>query len=133
MHLFFNVRDAMRANTVHTMAEHPAPLVEKMTGGTVLDEIGSNLLTVPVFLPVVLFCGFDEIGFGGMIAVTIQMGYISAPFGITLFTSRAPCLARSAWVQVYREIMPFLLLQFVGMLICVIFPGLVIRLPNLMR
>lgn len=53
--------------------------------GTVLDEIGIILLMVPVFLPVIQFHGFDPIWFGVLFALTIQMGYISPPFGFTLF------------------------------------------------
>lgn len=101
--------------------------------GTVLDEIGIILLTVPVFLPVVQFYGFDEIWFGVLFAVTIQMGYISPPFGYTLFYIKGTLPREIGMGQVYRGIMPFFLLQFVGMLICVIFPGLVTWLPNLMK
>ena len=43
MHLIVDVRDAMGANTVNTMAERVAPLVEKLTGGTVRLRILSNL------------------------------------------------------------------------------------------
>jgi hydroxymethylglutaryl-CoA reductase len=43
MHLIVDVRDAMGANTVNTMAESVAPLVEKVTGGSVLLRILSNL------------------------------------------------------------------------------------------
>ena len=43
MHLIVDVRDAMGANTVNTMAESVAPLVEKITGGSVLLRILSNL------------------------------------------------------------------------------------------
>src|SRR5690606_808116 len=52
--------------------------------GTVLDEIGIILLTVPVFIPIVRLLGFDELWFGVLYAITIQMGYISPPFGYTL-------------------------------------------------
>jgi len=43
MHLIVDVRDAMGANTVNTMAEAVSPLVEKLTGGTVRLRILSNL------------------------------------------------------------------------------------------
>ncbi len=43
MHLIVDVRDAMGANTVNTMAERVAPLVEELTGGTVRLRILSNL------------------------------------------------------------------------------------------
>ena len=100
--------------------------------GTVLDEIGIILLTVPVFLPVVRFLGFDEIWFGVLYALTIQMGYISPPFGYTLFYIKSTLPKDVGMGTVYRGILPFFLLQLVGLLICVAFPQLVTFLPTLM-
>lgn len=101
--------------------------------GTVLDEIGIILLTVPVFLPVVQFYGFDQIWFGVLFAVTIQMGYISPPFGYTLFYIKGTLPRDIGMGTVYRGILPFFLLQFLGMLICVAVPDLVTWLPEMMR
>lgn len=100
--------------------------------GTVLDEIGIILLTVPVFLPIVRLLGFDEVWFGVLYAVTIQMGYISPPFGYTLFYIKSALPPHLGIDVVYRGIVPFFLLQFVGLLICAAFPGLVTWLPRLM-
>jgi tripartite ATP-independent transporter DctM subunit len=101
--------------------------------GTVLDEIGIILLTVPVFLPVIQFYGFDQIWFGVLFALTIQMGYISPPFGYTLFYIKGTLPPTMSMGTVYRGILPFFLLQMLGLLICVAFPDLVTWLPALMR
>ncbi len=100
--------------------------------GTVLDEIGIILLTVPVFLPIVRLLGFDEIWFGVLYAITIQMGYISPPFGYTLFYIKGTLPPHIGMGAVYQGILPFLLLQFIGLLICAAFPGMVTFLPELM-
>ncbi|KXF75380.1 TRAP dicarboxylate transporter subunit DctM [Paramesorhizobium deserti] len=101
--------------------------------GTVLDEIGIILLTVPVFLPVIQFYGFDQIWFGVLFALTIQMGYISPPFGYTLFYIKGTLPKNISMTTVYRGILPFFLLQMVGLLICVALPDLVTWLPERMR
>lgn len=100
--------------------------------GTVLDEIGIILLTVPVFLPIVRLLGFDEVWFGVLYAVTIQMGYISPPFGYTLFYIKGTLPPHLGMDTVYRGIAPFFVLQFIGLLICAAFPGLMTWLPRLM-
>jgi len=100
--------------------------------GTVLDELGIILLTVPVFLPIVRMLGFDEIWFGVLYAITIQMGYISPPFGYTLFYIKGTLPPQISMGAVYRGILPFFLLQFVGLLICTVFPDLVTFLPKMM-
>lgn len=100
--------------------------------GTVLDELGIILLTVPVFLPIVRMLGFDEIWFGVLYAITIQMGYISPPFGYTLFYIKGAVPRHIGMGAVYRGILPFFALQFVGLLLCAALPDLVTYLPRLM-
>lgn len=100
--------------------------------GTVLDELGIILLTVPVFLPIVRLLGFDELWFGVLYAITIQMGYISPPFGYTLFYIKGTLPKHIGMGAVYSGIIPFFFLQFVGLLICAAFPDLVTYLPKLM-
>ena len=100
--------------------------------GTVLDELGIILLTVPVFLPIVRLLGFDELWFGVLYAITIQMGYISPPFGYTLFYIKGTLPKHIGMDVVYRGIVPFFVLQFVGLLVCAAFPDLVTWLPRLM-
>ncbi|KAA3652480.1 MAG: TRAP transporter permease DctM/Q [Proteobacteria bacterium] len=100
--------------------------------GTVLDEIGIILLTVPVFLPIVRLLGFDEIWFGVLYALTIQTGYISPPFGYTLFYIKGPLPPHLSMATVYRGVLPFLCLQIVGLLICAAFPTMTTWLPDLM-
>ncbi len=100
--------------------------------GTVLDEIGIILLTVPVFLPIVRLLGFDELWFGVLYAITIQMGYISPPFGYTLFYIKGTLPPHIGMNQVYRGIIPFFLLQGVGLLICALIPDVITYLPSLM-
>lgn len=100
--------------------------------GTVLDEIGIILLTVPVFMPIVQHLGFDAIWFGVLFALTIQMGYISPPFGYTLFYIKSTLPSQIGMGAVYRGILPFFALQFLGLLICTAFPGLMTWLPGMM-
>ncbi|MBL0918591.1 MAG: TRAP transporter large permease subunit [Hydrogenophaga sp.] len=100
--------------------------------GTVLDELGIILLTVPVFLPIVRLLGFDEIWFGVLYAITIQMGYISPPFGYTLFYIKSTLPKHLGMGDVYWGILPFFILQFVGLLICAAVPDLITWLPRLM-
>ena len=100
--------------------------------GTVLDEIGIILLTVPVFLPIVRLLGFDELWFGVLYAITIQMGYISPPFGYTLFYIKGTLPSHIGMDEVYRGIIPFFLLQALGLLVCVLLPDVITYLPRLM-
>lgn len=101
--------------------------------GTVLDEIGIILLTVPVFLPIVRALGFDEIWFGVLYAITIQTGYISPPFGYTLFYMKGALPSHIPMTTVYRGVFPFMLLQVLALCLIAAFPNLVIWLPRMMN
>ena len=98
--------------------------------GTALDEIGIILLTVPVFLPIVKALGFDEIWFGVLYAISIQVGYISPPFGYSLFYLKATLPKGVGMAEVYRGVVPFMGLQILALLICAAFPALVMWLPR---
>lgn len=100
--------------------------------GTVLDEIGIILLTVPVFIPIVKALGFDELWFGVLFAITIQTGYISPPFGYTLFYIKGTLPPHIGMDQVYRGIVPFFLLQILALLIVLLWPEPFTFLPRLM-
>lgn len=101
--------------------------------GTVLDEIGIILLTVPVFLPIVRTLGFDEIWFGILYAITIQTGYISPPFGYTLFYMKGALPAHISMTTVYRGVFPFMVLQVIALILIAAFPNLVTWLPRMMN
>ncbi len=98
--------------------------------GTCLDEIGIILLTVPVFLPIVKAFGFDEIWFGVLYAISIQVGYISPPFGYSLFYLKATLPKGMGMAEVYRGVTPFMGLQILALLICAAFPAVVTWLPG---
>ncbi|MDV6227361.1 TRAP transporter large permease subunit [Nitratireductor aquimarinus] len=100
--------------------------------GMFLDEIGIILLCVPVFLPVIDFLDFDRLWFGILFLVSAQMAYISPPFGYTLFYMKGVLPAGIGMGTVYRAIIPFMLLQAFGILICALFPELVLWLPKTM-
>ncbi|WP_372088676.1 TRAP transporter large permease subunit (plasmid) [Tistrella mobilis] len=100
--------------------------------GLFLDEIGIILLCVPVFLPVIQLLDFDPLWFGILFMVSAQTAYISPPFGYTLFYLKGTLPPEIGMGTVYRGIIPFILLQLVGLGLCAAFPELVLWLPRLM-
>jgi tripartite ATP-independent transporter DctM subunit len=124
-------------NFIESLNVHPYMILAVMMIiliflGTVLDEIGIILLTVPVFLPIVRQLGFDEIWFGVLYAITIQTGYISPPFGYTLFYIKGPLPPHLNIGTVYKGVTPFVFMQITALLIFDAFPKLVTWHPVLM-
>ena len=101
--------------------------------GLFLDEIGIILLCVPIFLPIIKNLGFDPVWFGILFLVNAQMDYITPPFGYTLFYLKGVSPPEVSMGDIYRSIIPFVLLQATGLGLCMAFPEIILWLPSLMK
>jgi tripartite ATP-independent transporter DctM subunit len=100
--------------------------------GCVLDPAGIIMICTPAFLPVVKMCGFDPLWFGVLFCVNMEMAYLTPPFGFNLFYMKAVAPEGTRMSEIYRAIMPFVLLQAVGLIIVILFPALALWLPGRM-
>jgi tripartite ATP-independent transporter DctM subunit len=101
--------------------------------GLFLDEIGIILLTVPIFLPIIKSLNFDPVWFGILFLVNAQMDYITPPFGYTLFYLRGVAPEGVTMGDIYRSVIPFVILQAIGLGLCMIFPDIILWLPSMMK
>lgn len=102
--------------------------------GCLLDPFGIIMICTPVFLPVVGALGIDPIWFGVLFVVNLEMAYLTPPFGFNLFYMKGLCavIAKDITMgDIYRSIGPFVALQMLGLVICMIFPEISLWLPNL--
>jgi tripartite ATP-independent transporter DctM subunit len=98
--------------------------------GFFLDFIEIVFVVVPVVGPILLQMGLDPIWLGVMMAVNLQTSFLTPPFGFALFYLRGVAPASVATMDIYRGIVPFVLLQLVGLGIVAMFPQLVTWLPG---
>jgi tripartite ATP-independent transporter DctM subunit len=111
--------------------------------GMFLDWVGILLLAVPIFIPLLKTMSFDGVfglpgvaphemalWFGVVYMVNMQMSFISPPFGYALFYLKSVAPPGVTMGQIYRSSLPFLVLQAVGLAICIIFPEVVLWLPR---
>jgi tripartite ATP-independent transporter DctM subunit len=100
--------------------------------GCFIDWIGIVMITFPIFLPIAKALGFDMIWFVAMLAINLQMSFLTPPFGYALFYLSGLKLEGVTLNHIYRGVLPFLMLQAAGVLICTLFPDIVVWLPNKM-
>jgi len=100
--------------------------------GCFFDPTGIVILTTPIFFPIVVQLGFDPLWFGVLFVVNMEMGYLTPPFGFNLFYMKAVVPPGITMMDIYRSIVPFVALQAVGLIICMMFPSIITWLPNLM-
>lgn len=98
--------------------------------GFVLDFIEIMFLVLPVVAPIMLMFDISPIWFGIMIAVNLQTSFLTPPFGFSLFYLRSVAPPQVSTANIYRGIVPFVLLQIVGLAILWFFPGLATWLPE---
>jgi tripartite ATP-independent transporter DctM subunit len=100
--------------------------------GFILDFIEIIFVVVPIVGPVLLAMGVDPIWLGIMIAVNLQTSFLTPPFGFALFYLRGVAPASIKTSEIYRGVVPFILLQLLVLCIMAIWPGLVTWLPEQM-
>lgn len=112
--------------------------------GMFLDWVGILLLAVPIFVPIIKSLTFDGLfglppvpgdkvvlWFGVLYLVNMQMSFISPPFGYALFYLRGVCPPEISMATIFRSALIFLGLQTVGLILCILLPGIVTWLPSL--
>lgn len=94
--------------------------------GSLIDWIGIVYITFPIFLPIAIQLGFDPIWFVISIAVCLQTSFLTPPFGYALFYMKGIAANEMTTADIYRSIVPFLILQIIGLIICVFIPELIL-------
>jgi TRAP-type mannitol/chloroaromatic compound transport system permease large subunit len=113
--------------------------------GMFIDWVGILLLTVPIFLPIMkslewsgLF-GFAGVApedvplwYGVIFMVNMQMAFLSPPFGYSLFYLKSVAPPEISMATIFRAAMNFMVLQWIGVGLCIVFPQIVLWLPSLL-
>jgi tripartite ATP-independent transporter DctM subunit len=100
--------------------------------GMFLDPAGIIMLTTPIFVPIVNTLGFDPVWFGVLFTVNMEMAYLTPPFGFNLFIMKGVVPKGITMDDIYRSIVPFVVLQGLCLILCILFPQLALYLPQKM-
>jgi len=101
--------------------------------GCFIDWFSIMLLTMPVFAPTVQALGYDLIWFGVLFNMTMQVGYLSPPFGQAAFYLKSVTPPHISLDHIFNSMWPFIGLQIVGLTIVLFVPGVATWLPRLMQ
>ena len=98
--------------------------------GTFLDDTAMLVIVAPLYVPLVKVLGFDLIWYGVLYTITCQIAYMTPPFGYNLFLMRAMAPPEVKLGDIYRSIIPFVLVMVVALALVMIFPQLALWLPE---
>ncbi len=82
--------------------------------GTFLDDTAMLIIVAPLYVPLIISLGFNPIWYGVLYTITCQIAYMTPPFGYNLFLMRAMAPPEITLVDIYRSIIPFVLLMIAG-------------------
>ena len=100
--------------------------------GMVLDPVGIMLITLPVFIPIVTAYDFDPIWFGVIFIVCMEIGYMTPPFGFNLFYLRGVAPPGVTMADIYQSVWPYVGVIVIGLFFLILFPDIVMYLPDLL-
>jgi tripartite ATP-independent transporter DctM subunit len=98
--------------------------------GFFIEWIEISYIAVPLFLPVLLKADVDLVWVATMVCVNLQTSFLTPPFGWALFFLRSVAPAEIATGQIYRGVLPFILIQGLALVLVFAFPGLATWLPR---
>ena len=98
--------------------------------GTFLDDTAMLVIVAPLYVPLVKVLGFDLIWYGVLYTITCQIAYMTPPFGYNLFLMRAMAPPEIGLGDIYRSIIPFVLVMVVALALVMIFPEIALWLPE---
>ena len=98
--------------------------------GFFLDWIELTLIILPLVSPVVINLGFDPIWFTVLFAVCLQTSFLTPPVGFAIFYLKGAAPDDIKVSTIYKGVMPYVILQVIGLIIIFKFAGLVTWLPQ---
>ena len=100
--------------------------------GMFMDWIGILLVIIPIFGPIVKTIGWDPLWFAMMFCITLQISYITPPFAYSIFYLHGIAPPEVKLPDIYYGCVPFIILQFLVLIILFLFPDLALYLPRMM-
>jgi len=98
--------------------------------GMFLDDTAMLVIVAPLYVPLIIALGFDPIWYGILYTITCQIAYMTPPFGYNLFLMRAMAPKEISLADIYRSIIPFVLVMCIGLAIVMVFPEIATWLPD---
>lgn len=100
--------------------------------GTFMDGIGAMLITLPIFLPILDTASINLVFFGIIVTKLIEIGMITPPFGLNVFVIRSVVGDLTSVMGIFRGILLFLIADIVVLALVIVFPRIVMFLPDLL-
>lgn len=99
--------------------------------GFIIDEFIIVLMCAPLFTPIAVSLGYDPIWFGVLMIINILIAVQTPPYGFALFYLKGIAPAGVTMGEIYKSVTPFILVNLTVLILCMVFPEIVLWLPNM--
>jgi TRAP-type C4-dicarboxylate transport system permease large subunit len=96
--------------------------------GMLIESNAAYIMLVPLFAPIALNYGVDPLWFGFLFMYNLVIGMMTPPVGVLLFVMSG--ITKVPMLQLTRDVLPFVVWQFVVLGLCIAWPPLVTALPR---
>jgi tripartite ATP-independent transporter DctM subunit len=101
--------------------------------GFFIDFIEIIFIIVPVVAPIFVAMGIDLVWVGILLAINLQTSFLTPPFGFALFYLKGIAPPELKTSQIYKGVVPFVLIQIIFLITLIMFPGIVSFLPGVLK
>jgi tripartite ATP-independent transporter DctM subunit len=100
--------------------------------GCFVDQVSMMLITLPFFMPLVARYGIDPVWFGVLFLICMQLGLLTPPFGLLLYTMKGVAPPSISMQQVYAAALPYVWFGLAVLVLIFLFPPIATWLPALL-
>ena len=100
--------------------------------GCFVDQVSIMMITLPFFMPIAAALSIDKVWLGVVMLIGMQMGLLTPPFGLLLFTMKSVAPKDVTMGEVYRAALPYIAIGMAVLLAVILWPPLATWLPGLL-
>jgi tripartite ATP-independent transporter DctM subunit len=124
--------DAIKAGGFQPWTVLISMMVILLVLGCFVDQVSMMLITLPFFMPLVALYGFDPVWFGVLFLICMQLGLLTPPFGMLLFTMKSVAPKEIEMQHVWHAVTPYVVMGLIALIAVMLFPPLATGLPQLL-
>jgi len=101
--------------------------------GFFIDFIEITFIVVPIIAPIFQSFHIDLLWLGVLIAMNLQTSFLTPPFGFSIFYLKGVAPNEITTAQLYKGVIPYVIIQLIALLLVILLPGLALWLPELIK
>ncbi len=100
--------------------------------GIFVDQVSMMLITLPIFMPIVQRLALDQVWFGVMFLICMQLGLLLPPHGLLLMTMRGVAPPQVTMMHLFVAVIPYVTMSLLVLVLVFFIPAVALWLPKVL-